>query len=425
MPHCLCPLKQAAKESPQSLAFIDSKIALSFLELDQQTDKMASQLHTAGIQNGSLIAAQCPLSHKLISLFFAAWRLGACICPINLRLPSSQTNLYLQRLSPQLFISSFPLNFSKGQTFHPSAVSQSLFLFTSGSTATPKIAVLSLASLMANALGAIVKLDLRPNDRWLLSLPLYHVSGIGILLRSILARATVTLNESDPHITHLSWVPTQLYRSTPLYKKLRCLLLGGAAVHSFPKQLPCFVSYGLTEMGSAVTAAYQPSDLFCGHPLQKREVQISPDGEILTQGECLFQGYWKEGKLENQNGWFQTGDLGLYCPQRGLKITGRKDWQFISGGENIQPEEIEAALLQIETVLEAVVVPQKDPEFGFRPLAFIRSSDPSFHLEQMRNSLLDKLPKYKIPIGLILLDEMPRRGLKVDREKLKNSLHKK
>ena len=69
MPHCLCPLKQAAKESPQSLGFIDSKIALSFLELDQQTDKMTSQLHIAGIQNESLIAAQCPLSHELISLF--------------------------------------------------------------------------------------------------------------------------------------------------------------------------------------------------------------------------------------------------------------------------------------------------------------------------------------------------------------------
>lgn len=385
--------------------------------MEEQTEKMVSELESLGIRSGSLIAVQYPTSHELISLFFAAWRLGASICPLNLRLPATQLSTYLQRLSPEIFISSFPFNSLKKQIFIPSPP-QSLFLFTSGSSATPKIAVLSLANLIANALPVIEKLNLQFNDRWLLSLPLYHVGGIGIMLRSILAGARLTLNERDPDITHLSWVPTQLYRATPLYKKLRCLLLGGAPVYTFPKQLPCFVSYGLTEMGSLVTVDYQPTNLFCGHPLQRREVMLAPDGEILLRGDCLFQGYWKEGKLESEQGWFKTGDRGLYCQERGLKILGRKDWQFISGGENIQPEEIEAALLQIETVLEAVVVPKSDPEFGNRPVAFIRSSDKYFSFQKMKEALLDKLPKYKIPVDLIVLDEMPKKGIKIDREKL-------
>ena len=416
MPNCLCPLKDAALDAPHQLALTDGNFSLSFSQLDAQTDEMKQRLQSAGIQEGSLIASHCPTDSRLISLFFAAWRLKASICPLSLYFPPAQISTYLSRLSPQLFIPSWDAWQKTNVPTLP--IHSSLFLFTSGSMALPKIAVLPLQNLIANAFPLIQILALQPNDRWLLSLPLYHVGGISILIRSILARAAIALNPQDPHITHLSWVPTQLYRSTPIYKKLKCLLLGGAPTPKISSALPISISYGLTEMSSLVT---------CNQKILKnREVSLAPDGEILVRGPCLFQGYWRDSNLEkpfDANGWFKTGDLGKQSSSEDLYIQGRKDWQFISGGENIQPEEIENALLSIEEILEAAVLPKPDPEFGARPVAFVKTSNPHFNLERMEKILLDQLPKYKIPTTLFLVDEMPKAGMKIDKKTLRNTLN--
>jgi O-succinylbenzoic acid--CoA ligase len=400
MPDRLCPLKEAARDAPHALALS----SLTFAELDQIADTLSLQLHQRGIGPGDRIPLLEPPSPSAIALFFAAWRRGASICPLNLRYPPAQIKTCLERLA--LSIPSTP---------------QSLFLFTSGSTATPKIAVLSLENLLASA-SSFSHVDLQPGDRWLLSLPLFHVGGIGIVLRCILARATIVLAPQDPAITHLSYVPAQLYRATPVYKKLKCLLLGGAPVASYPENLPVYITYGLTEMGSWVAARKNPPKIdghfHLGAPLPGREIQIAHDGEILVRGTTLFQGYWEQGKLRAPGEWFATGDIGI----DGLAILGRKDWQFISGGENIQPEEIEQHILQIPAVIEAVVLPQSDPEFGQRPVAVIRASDPSFDLPRLQRALQEHLPKYKIPIALYLVDEIPKMGLKIDRKALLRNL---
>ncbi len=384
---------------------------------------MATRLSQSGIQPGDLIAISHPKEERLIALFFAAWRLHAAICPLSLRLPPLQLNEHLSRLNPSLYLSSFDPFPPAKRTSQP--IPADLLLFTSGSTGTPKIAALTLASLIANAEAVCMALDLQPQDRWLLSLPLFHIGGIGLMLRCILAQATILLDEKNPDITHISYVPTQLYRSTPVYKKLRCVLLGGAPIHSSPPYLPIYASYGLTEMGSLVTARFQPPEkndqYHLGPPLKGREVRLASDGEIEVRGACLFQGYWEKGILSpalNEEGWFATGDLGILCPQDGLAITGRKDWQFISGGENIQPEEIEQALLTLPEIVEAVVVPLADREFGKRPAACVRTNDPAFNLSRMQTKLRDRLPKYKIPIALLILNDIPKNGLKVDRKKV-------
>jgi len=380
-----------------------------------EIEKALLSLHRFGIGPGDRIALHLPTSPELISLFFAAWQLGASVCPLNTRLPPAQIKEAIQRLSPKLFLSEGPPQvFSRAPS-----IPSSVFLFTSGSTGRPKIAVLTLENLFANAAHSV---PLEAGDRWLLSLPLYHVGGLGILLRCHLTGAMLVFDPSDPSITHLSWVPTHLYRMTPVYPRLKCLLLGGAPFAApYPKRLPLTLTYGLTEMGSMVAARLHPPLIdgayLLGPPLPGREVRIAPDGEILVRGKTLFSGYWENNSLTPTPEWFPTGDLGKWHPTEGLTIVGRKDWQFISGGENIQPEEIETHLLQMPSVLEAAVIAQPDPEFGARPVAFLKTSSP-LTLSQVTAFLETHLPKYKIPIALHLLDELPRTQFKIDRKKL-------
>lgn len=418
MPYCKCPLKEAAKDAPSSLAFISDEITLTYRELDHLANQFS-------IKEGALIAVHLPPSHLLIALFFAAWRNNASICPLNLKLPTAQIQSCLDQIKPDLFISSFP--FSSNFLVMERPITQSIFLFTSGSTGIPKIAILTLKSLLANAAHSV---PLNPADRWLLSLPLYHVGGIGIMLRCVLARAAMVMNKNHPAITHLSFVPTQLYRESPVYKNLKCILLGGAPTSLIPSHLPIYGTYGLTEMGSMVLTQKHPKEIdgqiYLGEPLPTREVRLKPNGEICVRGEPLFEGYLKQGTIESplNNGWFETGDIGQYHPQGGFSIIGRKDWQFISGGENIQPEEIEQHLLQIPGILEAVVIPKEDPEFGMRPVAVIRTLNPLFTLSQMQQILSDYLPKYKIPIALYHVNEIPKTGLKIDRKQIREIISK-
>ena len=381
-------------------------------------DSLVDLLRSYGVRAGHRIAIRLPNCQLLIDLIFASWEIGANICPLNVRVPNAQIELLLDRLQPKLYISEEGFFSRDGAE---SEIHSSIFLFTSGSTGIPTIAVLSQESLLTNAKAVAAFVDLKKEDRWLLSLPLFHVGGIGILLRCRIVGAKITFDPHDPEITHLSFVPTMLFRATPLYKNLKCLLLGGAPINHIPQSLPICLTYGMTEMGSTVTTnRFLGKDLHFGHPLPNREIKVADDGEILVRGSCLFKGYWDDGRLflPLKDGWFQTGDLGDYSKSRGLLIRGRKDWQFISGGENIQPEEIESALLTCPEVQEAVVIPRPDPEFGFRPVAFVRSSHKEFSLEKMKHFLSDLLPKYKIPVALHFVDEFPRKGLKIDRKTL-------
>ncbi|MBX7065977.1 MAG: AMP-binding protein [Parachlamydiales bacterium] len=345
-----CPLREAAADAPNQIAILSKDYSLTYAELDRLVDEVP------------------------IVKMFSAWRKGLSYFTTNPR---------------------FPMPSIEGPP-------KTLLLYTSGSTGTPKAAILSMDNLLANAKSAIPALDLKPGDQWKLSLPLYHVGGIGIVIRCILARATIVLDDS-PDITHLSYVPTQLYRSTPIYKKLRCLLLGGAPIVSYPQNLPIYTTYGLTEMASIVALN--------GKVLPDRELKIEKDQEIWVRGPTLFQGYFGEPP---QIGWFPTKDLGAYINGK-LEILGRKDWMFISGGENIQPEEIEKHLLAFPEVVEAAVVPIDDPEWGKRPVAVLAARK-TFSLQEMQARLREHLPKFKIPIALYFLDELPKKNnLKLNR----------
>jgi O-succinylbenzoic acid--CoA ligase len=281
-----------------------------------------------------------------------------------------------------------------------------------------------------------------------LSLPLYHVGGLGIVFRMLLGGGTVVIPECKEDmdttvarygITHVSLVSTQLYRwlaqgvSKKTTSTLKAVLVGGGPVPaSLVKRasqagLPLFTTYGSTEMASQITTT-APKDpgnrLFTsGKLLEFRNLKVDA-GEILVKGKTLFKGYVSQGKVTlpvDNEGWFRTGDMGALDGKSYLAFRGRKDNMFISGGENITPEEIEMQLCLIPRIARALVVPIKDNEFGFRPVAFVKTlGNKSLDHEALAADLEKHLPRFKVPLAFY---EWPKEedqgGIKPDRSYLR------
>ena len=193
---------------------------------------------------------------------------------------------------------------------------------------------------------------------------------------------------------------------------VKAILLGGGPAapalldEALRRHLPVIPSYGLTEMASQVTTvmpATPPAQRrTSGRALAHRLVKISEDGEILVRGDTLFAGYVTPQGLmpcRDDDGWFHTGDVGSLDADGYLTVTGRRDFMFISGGENIQPEEIEAALARLREVDHSLVVPVADAEFGARPVAFLATQGALPKAEGLSTRLSEWLPKFKIPVA--------------------------
>jgi O-succinylbenzoic acid--CoA ligase len=184
-------------------------------------------------------------------------------------------------------------------------------------------------------------------------------------------------------------------------------------------------SYGSTEMSSQATAS-RPGDPpealgTAGRPLAFRELSVAADGELLVRGRTLFRGYVEGTGINparDASGWFHTGDLGRLDATGRLVVSGRRDTMFISGGENIHPEEIEREILRFPGVLEAIVAPARDPEFGARPVAFLRTVDGSLpDITELDRFLRLTLPGFKMPRRYLGWPDVEE-GMKPDRRTL-------
>ncbi|NIA29934.1 MAG: o-succinylbenzoate--CoA ligase [Actinobacteria bacterium] len=456
------------EKSPQKPAIISEGRVLTFAQLLHSVIETGERLAANGMKRGDRIAILADTSVEYIILLLALWKSGVTAVPLSTRWPGAQVDEALQNINCKNLILSE--KFSKEQFTYPSKIlslenlmqpnsivrsfadskftvtadQTATIIFTSGSTGASKAAVHTIGNHYYSALGSNRNIPFVPGDRWLLSLPLYHVGGIAIIFRSLLSGGSIAIpnpqlslqdNLTGLQVTHLSLVSTQLYRlldnflSTG-FKFLKAILLGGSAIpgslikSSVKNDLPIFTSYGSTEMSSQITTT-QPGDSVqhlytSGKLLPYRRLQIAADGEILVSGETLFQGYMENGickSASDGDNWFHSGDLGELDKDGYLHVIGRKDNMFISGGENIHPEEIERHLLQLDEIAAAIVVPVNDKEFGKRPAAFIQ------YRKKIKNSVLKKrlekaLPKFKIPDYFFEWPLTANKNLKPDRQSL-------
>lgn len=454
MAEILCPVAHAARVAPDAIALRMPAAVSTYGEWNARIAALAATLKHRGVAPGHRVAIVARTSADYLTLLLALWRLKAVACPLNVRWPRERlaatvcgtvdgiaTGIRIQHfvtdqdLMPALPYPSWPLAELCCETDGAGDVSDAIdtehhatIYFTSGSSGVPKAVLHRLNNHRLNALASNANIPLREGECWLLSLPLYHVAGMGVLWRCIAARAVIAVPaEGDDvdaalerfgaggegGVTHLSLVTTQLYRllqsdhAIDRLRSLRAILLGGSAVptnlidRAVALALPLFKTYGLTEMASQVATTRvgdPPEALYTsGTPLIEGSVRIDPRGHILVRGCTRFEGYLRADVLEcpfDARGWFDTGDRGEWTEEGYLRVIGRADTMYISGGENVQPEEVERALTQLEGIDEALVVPVSDPEYGQRGFAFVRGTRDR---DSIAAALRALLPGYMIP----------------------------
>lgn len=460
-----CLLHEMSRMAPNHPGCIEGERMYSFPALHVAAREISQRLRREfGVEAGDRVVVTAPPEWRSVAVVFALLRLGAMYCPLNLRQPEGRLRELGQALRPRLQIAG-----DRGEPPLPGVPCLRLsqlceatmigeqerrpltldleqpasILYTTGSMGPPRAVVHTLEAHYYSALGANRHLPLNQHHRCLLSLPLYHVGGLAVIFRCMLAGAALVLPEPgldlvENVITHkitvLSMVPTQLFRflAHPRFaeakKHLAVVLLGGAPIpralmrQALERGLPVHATYGMTETASQVctvgrfasAAQRRETD---GEVLPHRQVRVEA-GQILVRGHVLACGLWRNGGIEPlplQDGWYATGDEGR-MEDGFLTVTGRRDNQFISGGENIQPEEIERVVMSVLGLEQVVVTPQADAEFGQRPVAWVSADENELQPEMWRERLREFLPGYMLPVAFRSLP--PAAGLKPDRKAL-------
>jgi o-succinylbenzoate---CoA ligase len=487
-------LTRCTENMPAHLAVQCGQTRWTFAELARQTERLAGQLAAAGVHEKSRVALLAPNGLASIVFVHALTRLGAILVPLNIRLTSEELCWQLNDVRAELLVSSSDmaehantisstlptLLHAMLQTISPEPESVEVHLltsqaeaypaiqpaprplidldatqvimYTSGTTGKPKGVIITYGMQWWNASSSALNLGHSPEDRWLACLPLFHIGGLSILMRSVIYGISVVLLEKFEEravnqaiqrdgVTIISVVAVMLQRMlTALDEEgngryypatLRCVLLGGgpaprpllercASLH-----IPVAQTYGLTESCSqAVTLA--PADALrklgsAGRPLLPVQIQIrqeqqpAPTGEagvIYLQGPTITPGYADRPAATAeafQDGWFCTGDLGYLDADGYLYVLDRRSDLIISGGENVYPAEIESVLLAHPAVAEAGVCGQPDPQWGQVAIAFIKTHptqtvDTAILLEHARQ----RLARYKVPRTIYFVEELPR-----------------
>ncbi|MGB8664243.1 MAG: o-succinylbenzoate--CoA ligase [Serratia inhibens] len=443
------PWRHWAQRQPRATAVIVGRQPVNWLELQRQVDELAADFQHQGVDPGSGVALCGKNSYPLLLAYLALLQCGARLLPLNPALPVSLLDRLLPDLDMSFVFSPDPLPALSGALIPltpPSTEPRWLALpawdpqrlatltLTSGSSGMPKAAGHNGAGHLASAEGVLRLMDFQPQDRWLLSLPLFHVSGQGIVWRWLAAGATLVVRDMSPltdalaGCTHASLVPTQLWRllAQPLEDlTLKEVLLGGAMIpvalteQAEAAGIRCWCGYGLTELASTVCAKRADTRPGVGLPLAGREIRLV-DEEVWIRAQSLALGYWHRGALQplaDEQGWFHTRDRGV-MEQGELRIIGRLDNLFFSGGEGVQPEDIERVLTTHPQITQAFVVPVEDVEFGQRPVAVIDSESP-LTLDALLTWSQGKLANFQRPTALFALpDELKNGGIKISRRLL-------
>ncbi|HEV7584431.1 MAG TPA: AMP-binding protein [Solirubrobacteraceae bacterium] len=425
-------LARAARSRPQHVALETPGRSCSYEELFELANAGAGELAARGAVAGTRVAIALEPGLAFAQALHACLMLGAVAVPIDVRASEAER----RRIAAGAAIvveEALPAR-SGGSAGGPAdghdLNATAVVLHTSGTTSEPRPVELSYGNFLWSALGSSVALGHDPAERWLCTLPLCHVGGLSILLRSCIHATTAVVHERfetdrvlrsllEDEITLVSLVATTLARlldaGLARPPALRCALTGGGPVPGALLErarragVPVSLTYGLTEACSQVSAtplaAVQASARPAAGPaLFCTRVKIAPDGEILVRGPTV------SASAPAPDGWLHTGDLGSTDRDGGLLVLGRKAETIVSGGENVAPAEVEAVLEAHPQVLEAAVVASADEEWGEAVTALVVARDGAALDEQeLRSHCAGALAPFKVPKRIVAVSgPLPR-----------------
>lgn len=448
------PWQHWTKERPEEVALSFGNTSVTWLQLSSKVEGFAGGLIKQGVKRDEIVVAVSDNRIELIWLHLAAIRVGARFVALPARISDvelieklhtlSAHYIWLEKSDREIDIDYFPLELTSSSrrvipvTWQPTRAAS--LVFTSGSTGKAKAVVHSINNHLYSAVGLLSMMSFSEQDSWLLSLPLSHVSGLAIVWRWLTAGGKLVLTKREEllsalsTVTHASLVPTQLQRVLQMREEnettsLKQVLLGGSAIpvelvaQAKLQGIDCWVGYGMTEMASTVAAKRADSTSGVGQVIPNRHIRFR-DQEIQVSGKSLCLGYLVGQKILtvcDDDGWFSTKDLGR-ANEGELFIHGRKDNMFISGGENIHPEEIEAVLLTYPDISRVVVVGVDSEEYGERPVAVVESCT-ALDTEQFNHFLEGRLDKIKWPDRYYPLpSELQLSEVKINRNSVKSWL---
>ncbi|KPB03311.1 o-succinylbenzoate--CoA ligase [Bacillus sp. CHD6a] len=467
-------LMKRAALTPDRIAFEMEERKVTFSELYRNSLILSGKLVALGVRRGDRISVFMANSIELVELLFALKNLGAITVLHNLRLTSKELSYQVEDASSRFILmdkeqestlqqskefkgtekivtfshvhSLIDSNFSIAEEFSLEEIDT--IMYTSGTTGFPKGVKQTYGNHFWSATGSALNMGLHENDCWLLAVPIFHISGLSILMRSVIYGMRVIIHrrfEADAvhqdlmerQVSIVSVVTTMLSNllerlgSDSYPPAFRCMLVGGGPVpksileECIRKSIPVYQTYGMTETCSQIVTLSPDFAMSkigsAGKPLFPCQLKVIKDGmdvgpmetgEIVVKGPNVTTGYYNRDDSTFKAikaGWLYTGDLGYVDEDGFLFVVDRRSDLIISGGENVYPAEIEAVLVSHPSIKEAGVTGISDDQWGQVPVAFVVTDmEEELMEENVMPFVREQLAGYKIPKQIYVVEKLPR-----------------
>ncbi len=423
-------LAQRSQSCPERIALAADGVEVSYAELEAESTWVARRLAAQGLRRGSTAAVTMDPSREQVVLIHALMKVGAVLLPLSPRLSAAERAEVIAKEEPIIDLGD-PGELTQTEADLPLLGEHDMDevvarVLTSGSAGAPHPVGLTYGNFLWSAVGSAFNIGVEPDDRWLCCVPLSHVSGLSIVMRSVIYGTAAILQDGfdaervaaaleEDRISLLSLVTTMLTRLLEAEAKLsgpRAILVGGGPVseealeEAIGRGATVVQTYGLTETCSQVTTL-APAEArrklgSAGRPLLTTHLRIH-DGEIQVQGPTVAHG------CADPDGWLHTGDLGRIDEDGFLYVEDRIDDMIISGGENIVPAEVEKVLLRHPEVADAAVIGRDDPEWqqAVTAVVVLRSGSTATP-DELRRHCAETLASFKVPKRVELAAALPR-----------------
>ena len=460
-------LNKQVQKRPDHPAFYFQDESWTFLEVQQEVSHWVATYQQVLAPEEKRVALFSKNSKELYFSILALWELGKELLFLNTHLTLAELTFQLkdaqvktiigapetQALLEEIsFVDVQPMvkkqhSLSHQEFQQPSDLeSVASIMYTSGTTGQPKGVLQRFKNHLASARGTQENMGITAEDCWLCAVPLFHISGLSIVVRQLVLGCSIRLYDKfdEQQVTQdlqegrgtvISVVATMLQQLLSVYPEagysasFKGMLLGGGPIapdklaQCEEKGIPVIQSYGMTETCSQVVALkFEDAALkigSAGQPLKDMQIKIVDElgqeqpekqvGEILLKGPNVVSGYLNQRQPEKwtADGWFKTGDMGYLDAQGYLYLVSRLSELIISGGENIYPTEVEQVLQAITGIKAAAVVGEPDAQWGAVPVAYV-ISDQEITLAQIQDQCSRKLAKYKRPKRIYFCHSFPQ-----------------